>query len=430
MSNGFQSSNALQAAAFQAKYFRRRLMGMIASTPNTKIPAEHADQLAIEQTLARGESGGLLTREDAILLIGRARTGALLEAASSLRNRVKGRTISYSRKAFIPLTTFCRDRCGYCTFRRDPGEPGGRYMTPEDVIAAAETAQRAGCHELLFSLGDQPEVEFPEAREFLHTQGVKRTLEYLAAMTRLALEKTGLLPHSNPGLMGAADLAELKTSNASLGLMLENSSPRLMGRGQAHWRAPDKAPRKRLRTIEDAGRLEIPFTSGILFGIGETREERVDSLLAIRALHERYGHIQEVIVQNFRAKAATPMAAHPEPDMDEMLRTVAVARLVLGGDMNLQAPPNLSASDYPRLLDAGINDWGGISPVTPDFINPEAAWPHIATLGERTADAGFELRARLAVYPEFIEREGFLDDAVRPYVAALADTDGFAKTGD
>jgi FO synthase len=405
-------------------------MGTILNTPNTKSLTTRPDQATVGHALALGESGGLLTREDAIALIEHAQTAALLEAASSLRNRVKGRTISYSRKAFIPLTTFCRDRCGYCTFRRDPGEPGGRYMTPEDVIAAAEAAQRAGCHELLFSLGDQPEVAFPEAREFLSAQGFKQTLEYLAAMTRLALEKTGLLPHANPGLMSATDLAELKTSNASLGLMLENSSPRLMGRGQAHWQAPDKAPRKRLRTIEDAGRLKIPFTTGILIGIGETREERVDSLLAIRELHARHGHIQEVIVQNFRAKPATPMAVHPEPDMDEMLRTVAVARLMLGGDMNLQAPPNLSAHDYPRLLDAGINDWGGVSPVTPDFINPEAAWPHIATLGERTADAGFHLRARLAIYPEFIERDGFLHEAVRPYVSSLADVDGFAKIGD
>ena len=405
-------------------------MGTILSTPNTKSLTTRPDQGAVGHALALGESGGLLTREDAIALIEHAQTAALLEAASSLRNRVKGCTISYSRKAFIPLTTYCRDRCGYCTFRRDPGEPGGRYMTPEDVIAAAETARRAGCHELLFSLGDQPEAAFPEAREFLRAQGFERTLEYLAAMTRLALEKTGLLPHANPGLMSAADLAELKTSNPSLGLMLENSSPRLMGRGQAHWQAPDKAPRKRLRTIADAGRLKIPFTTGILIGIGETREERVDSLLAIRELHARHGHIQEVIVQNFRAKPATPMAAHPEPDMDEMLRTVALARLVLGGDMNLQAPPNLSASNYPRLLEAGINDWGGISPVTPDFINPEAAWPHIATLGERTANAGFHLRPRLAIYPEFIERNGFLHDAVRPYVASLAAADGFAKIGE
>ncbi|HXW18075.1 MAG TPA: 7,8-didemethyl-8-hydroxy-5-deazariboflavin synthase CofG, partial [Candidatus Acidoferrales bacterium] len=295
------------------------------------------------------------------------------------------------------------------------------------VLAAAERAREAGCHELLFSLGDQPEVEFPEAREFLRGQGYARTIEYLAAMTRLALEQTQLLPHANPGLMSAEDLAALKSSNPSLGLMLENSSARLMGRGQAHAQAPDKAPRKRLRTIEDAGKLKIPFTTGILIGIGESREERVDSLLAIRDLQVRYGHVQEVIVQNFRAKPATPMAAHPEPAAEDMLRTVAVARLVLGGEINLQAPPNLSAPDYPRLLEAGINDWGGISPITPDFINPEAAWPHITDLGERTAAAGFELRERLAIYPEFIERAGFLDDYVKPYVERLAAADGFAK---
>jgi FO synthase len=405
-------------------------MSTIASRPIAETPGVLPDRREIERALTLAESGAMISREDAILLNERARTEELLDAASSVRNRVKGRTISYSRKAFIPLTTLCRDRCGYCTFRRDPGEPGGRYMTPEDVIAAAEAAKRAGCHELLFSLGDQPEAEFPEAREFLRAHGVARTIEYLESMTRLALETTGLLPHSNPGLMRADDLEELKKSNASLGLMLENSSARLMGRGQAHWQAPDKTPRKRLRTIEDAGRLKIPFTTGILIGIGETRGERVDSLFAIRELHERYGHIQEVIVQNFRAKAATPMALHGEPSMDEMLRTVAIARLVLGGDMNLQAPPNLSASDYPRLLDAGINDWGGISPITPDFINPEAAWPHIATLGERTADMGFHLRARLAIYPEYVEREVFVDTNLRPYVSMLADSEGFAKSGD
>ena len=402
-------------------------MGMITSSVARKTVEQNTAQAVIERALAHAESGEVLEREEGVLLIEHARTEALLEAAASLRNRVKGRTVSYSRKAFVPLTTFCRDRCGYCTFRRDPGEPGGLYMTPDDVIVAAETAKRAGCHELLFSLGDQPEAEFPEAREFLRAQGVARTIEYLTAMTRMALEQTGLLPHANPGLMSAADLAELKKSNASLGLMLENSSPRLMGRGLAHWQAPDKAPRKRLRTIEDAGRLKIPFTTGILIGIGETREERVDSLLGIRHLHARYGHIQEVIVQNFRAKAGTPMAQHPEPDMDEMLRTVAVARLVLGGEMNLQAPPNLNTPDYTRLLEAGINDWGGISPVTPDFINPEAAWPHIATLGARTANAGFELRPRLAIYPEYIHRVGFVDEGVRRYIEALCESDGYAK---
>jgi FO synthase len=385
---------------------------------------------AIERALARGEAGARIEREDAILLLEHAATGAMLEAASSLRTRVKGRAISYSRKAFLPLTTLCRDYCGYCTFRRDPGQPGGRYMTPDEVLKVAEQARRMGCKELLFSLGDQPELIFPEAREFLHGQGFERTLEYLAAICARALEETGMLPHANPGLMDEADLAALKFSNASMGLMLENSSPRLMGRGQTHANAPDKAPRKRLRTIEDAGRLQIAFTTGILIGIGETLEERVDSLLAIRDMHDRHGHIQEVIVQNFRAKPLTPMALHPEPDMDNMLRTVAVTRLVLGGEMNLQAPPNLSAPDYTRLLEAGINDWGGISPLTPDFINPEAAWPHIETLGECTAAAGFELRERLAIYPEFTSRGAFVSDTIRPYLARLAGSDGYARLGD
>ncbi len=405
-------------------------MGTIAIPPKTPDVRTDADARAIERALVQAEAGERIAREDALLLMECAETGALLEAASSLRNRVKGRTISYSRKVFIPLTTFCRDRCGYCTFRRDPGEPGGRYMTPDEVLAVAERARRAGCKEALFSLGDQPERVFPEAREFLRERGFERTLEYLASVSQLTLEISGLLPHANPGVMTAADLLALKTSNASMGLMLENISPRLMRRGEAHEDAPDKVPSLRLRTIEDAGRQRIAFTTGILIGIGETREERVDSLLAIRDLHARYGHIQEVIVQNFRAKPATPMALHAEPGMDEMLRTVAIARLILGGEMNLQAPPNLSAPDYARLLDAGINDWGGISPITPDFINPEAAWPHIDALAERTADSGFVLRERLSIYPEFTERDGFVHENVLPHLQKLKDVDDYARAGE
>ncbi len=402
-------------------------MGTIAIPPKTPNARTDGDSRAIERALVQAEAGERIAREDALLLMDCAETGALLEAASSLRNRVKGRTISYSRKVFIPLTTFCRDRCGYCTFRRDPGEPGGRYMTPDEVLAVAERARRAGCKEALFSLGDQPERVFPEARDFLRTRGFDRTLEYLASVSQLTLETSGLLPHANPGVMSAADLSALKTSNASMGLMLENISPRLMRRGEAHEDAPDKVPSLRLRTIEDAGRQRIAFTTGILIGIGETHEERIDSLLAIRDLHARYANIQEVIVQNFRAKLATPMALHAEPDMNEMLRTVAVARLILGGEMNLQAPPNLSAPDYARLLDAGINDWGGISPITPDFINPEAAWPHIDALAERTADSGFVLRERLSIYPEFTERDGFVHENVRPHMQKLKDADGYAR---
>ena len=337
----------------------------------------------------------------------------LLAAATQLRAAGKGNVVTFSKKVFIPLTTLCRDYCSYCTFRKDPGQPGAHFMNPEEVLALAEQGRRAGCKEALFSLGDQPERIFPEARDFLCSQGFSRTLDYLAAMCELVLDRIGLLPHANPGVMDRAILERLKNSNASVGLMLETVSPRLMRDGLPHAKAPDKVPALRLRTIEEAGKLNIAFTTGILIGIGETPEERIDSLFAIRALHEKYGHIQEVIVQNFRAKPDIPMAAHPEPGLEEMLRTVAIARLILGPEMNLQAPPNLSYGDFPRLLDAGINDWGGISPVTKDFINPEAAWPQIARLQAETEARGFVLRERLALYPEFLSREEFLSPQVR-----------------
>jgi 7,8-didemethyl-8-hydroxy-5-deazariboflavin synthase CofG subunit len=348
-------------------------------------------------------------------------------AATELRAQGKRKVITFSRKVFIPLTTLCRDYCSYCTFRKDPGEPGAHFMTPEEVLALAERARQAGCKEALFSLGDQPEKIFPQAREFLRTQGYSRTLDYLAAMCDLVLEKTGLLPHANPGVMDRAALARLKDSNASVGLMLENISLRMMRDGLPHANAPDKVPALRLRTIEEAGKLSIAFTTGILIGIGETMEERIDSLFAIRTLQERYGHIQEVIIQNFRAKPEIPMSAHPEPSLDEMLRTIALARLILGPQMNIQAPPNLSYDDFPRLLEAGINDWGGISPITKDFINPEAAWPQITRLRSETESRGFILRERLALYPEFIGREQFLSPGVRNRITELASGDGLAR---
>jgi 7,8-didemethyl-8-hydroxy-5-deazariboflavin synthase CofG subunit len=354
-----------------------------------------------------------LTREEALLLAAQAPLAELLSAATEVRAQGKGTVITFSKKVFIPLTTLCRDYCSYCTFRKDPGQPGAHFMTPDEVLALAERARQAGCKEALFSLGDQPERIFPEAREFLRTQGYSRTLDYLAAMCELVLEKTGLLPHANPGVMDRAALERLKNSNASVGLMLENVSPRLMRDGLPHANAPDKVPALRLRTIEEAGKLSIAFTTGILIGIGETMEERIDSLLAIRTLHEKYGHIQEVIIQNFRAKQDIPMAAHPEPSLDDMLRTIALARLILGPQMNVQAPPNLSYDDFPRLLEAGINDWGGISPITKDFINPEAAWPQITRLKAETERRGFVLRERLALYPEFVDREEFLSPRVR-----------------
>jgi 7,8-didemethyl-8-hydroxy-5-deazariboflavin synthase CofG subunit len=382
----------------------------------------------VEDAISRARNGLATDRASALLLAEQAPLQELLSAASELRARGKGTVVTFSKKVFIPLTTLCRDYCSYCTFRKDPGQPGAHFMTPSEVLAVAEQGQRAGCKEALFSLGDQPERIFPEAREFLRQQGFTRTLNYLAAMCELVLEKTRLLPHANPGVMDRPALERLKDSNASVGLMLENVSPRLMRNGLPHANAPDKVPALRLRTMEEAGKLSIAFTTGILIGIGETMEERVDSLLAIRTLHETYGHIQEVIIQNFRAKPEIPMAAHPEPSLDDMMRTIALARLILGPHMNVQAPPNLSYDDFPRLLDAGINDWGGISPVTRDFINPEAAWPQISRLRSETEARGFTLRERLALYPEFVSRDGFISPRVRSHVAAISDADGYPRS--
>jgi 7,8-didemethyl-8-hydroxy-5-deazariboflavin synthase CofG subunit len=348
----------------------------------------------------------------------------LLAVAGALRDRGKGRVITYSRKVFLPLTNYCRDRCGYCTFRRDPGEPDGWVMAPEQVRAVVTEGARQGCTEALFSLGDAPEVVFPQVRESLGRLGFARTLDYLRWACAEVLQCSPLLPHSNPGLMGQADLAALKDVNASLGLMLESVSTRLLRPGGPHHGAVTKHPRARLHVMEMAGALRIPFTTGILIGIGESAAERVDSLFAIRDLHLRYGHVQEVIVQNFRVKPRIPMREHPEPTLEELLRTTAVARLILGPDMNLQAPPNLS-QDYGRLLDAGINDWGGVSPLTRDFINPEAPWPHLESLRRVTEERGFRLRQRLPVYPEHIlARREMLPPALAERIRASVDGDG------
>jgi FO synthase len=381
----------------------------------------------VDAALERGIEGFGISREDALSLMEDAPLPALLETAAAIRNRFKGSSVSYSRKVFIPLTHLCRDYCGYCTFRADPEAGVPAYMTPEEVLAVAEAGRRAGCKEALFSLGDQPELVFPEAKEFLKKLGFSRTLEYLAAMSELVLEKTGLLPHSNPGLMGMEDLRRLRETNVSVGLMLESASPRLGRAGGPHWKAPDKVPSLRIRTIENAGQLSMAFTTGILIGIGETLEERVDALLAIRSADEKYSHIQEVIVQPFRVKPDIRMAEAPEPSKQDLERTIAVARLILGGKMNLQSPPNLLSKDYPDLLKAGINDWGGISPVTKDFINPEAAWPQISSLAARSEGAGFVLRERLAIYPEFSSKPEFVNPRLQSHVRNLAAEDGYAR---
>jgi 7,8-didemethyl-8-hydroxy-5-deazariboflavin synthase CofG subunit len=353
---------------------------------------------------------------------------SLLATAAELRDRFKGRVVTFSAKVFVPLTNLCRDFCGYCTFRKAAGEAGAKTMTLDEVLSVVRQGKALGCTEALFSLGDKPESIYPEMKQFLIQQGHQRTLDYLTEACRFVLEETGVLPHANPGVMGRSDLQRLKEYNASMGLMLETMSERLMLPGEAHDNAPDKRPAARLRTLELAGELGIPFTTGILIGIGENWQERVDSLFAIRELHERYGHIQEVIVQNFRAKPTIPMRAHPDATRDDMVKTIALARLILGGEMNIQAPPNLTPDGYELYLEAGINDWGGVSPLTPDFINPEAPWPALQLLRQKSYQAGFELKARLPVYPEFIQAgEKFLAPTLRPYIEQLSGADGLVK---
>jgi len=343
-------------------------------------------------------------RDEAVRLI-HASGGELLDVmqrASEVRDAVWGRTVTYSRKVFIPLTNLCRDKCAYCTFARAPGDPQARTLTPEEVLAIARAGERAGCKEALFSLGERPELVHAAAREQLARLGYETTVDYLAAMMRLVFEETTLIPHPNPGALFEDEWRKLRPWAGSMGMMLENISPRLMEKGQAHFGCPDKAPDRRLAALEAAGRLHIPFTTGILIGIGETPEERVDSLFAIADVHRRHGHIQEVIIQNFRRKPDIRFRAKDEPSALEMARTIAVARLILPPEISLQAPPNLTPDAYALYLLAGINDWGGISPVTRDHINPEAPWPAIAELAAASADAGFELRERLSVYPRFI----------------------------
>ncbi len=358
--------------------------------------------MAISEYKAAVRQGAGLDRQTALEWIrcADAELPELLSAARRARDRFKPGVITYSRKVFLPLTNLCRDYCGYCTFRRDPGQPGAHTMTPDEIMGVVREGEKLGCTEALFSLGDKPELMFPEMRETLRKLGYNSTLHYLEGMCEMVLRESTLLPHPNPGLMSAEWVKRLGAVSPSMGLMLETVSDRLLEAGAAHDNAPDKVPAKRLKTIADAGKLGIPFTTGILIGIGETVEERVDTLLAIRELQEKYGHIQEVIVQNFRAKREIPMRDWPEPNRGTMMRTVAVARLMMP-KVNLQAPPNLSDAYYDELLDAGINDWGGVSPLTPDFINPEKPWPHLEQLRQRTEAKGFELRQRLPVYAEY-----------------------------
>jgi 7,8-didemethyl-8-hydroxy-5-deazariboflavin synthase CofG subunit len=375
----------------------------------------------VRAPLERALDGHRLTDAEALTLIDTDapdEVSALLAVAGHVRTALKGRTITYSPKVFFPVTNLCRDRCAYCTFRADPDDAHAWTMLPEEIRGGAQEGHRLGCIEALMCLGDKPEIAFRGYRHTLGILGHSSTMGYVRQACEIALDAS-LLPHTNAGLMSRDELTLLKPVNASMGLMLESISPRLRRKGEAHHYAPDKDPALRMQMLHTAGELAIPFTTGILLGIGETRAEVVASLAAIRDLHLTYGHIQEIIVQNFRAKPTTPMAARPEPGSLELARTIAVARLMCR-DMNLQAPPNLSPYDHRLLLAAGINDWGGISPLTKDYVNPEAPWPHVAALADTCRGEGFILQPRLPIYAEYVERPGFLDPALRSTVTRCA----------
>lgn len=355
-------------------------------------------------------------------------TAMLMEVAALLRDNGHQNTVSYSRKVFIPLTHLCRDVCHYCTFAQVPRKIKAPYLTPDEVLKIARDGAAAGCKEALFTLGDKPELRYKAARDGLKELGQESTLSYLRDMAELVLDETGLFPHLNPGLMEADEFAELRKVSISMGIMLESASDRLTEKGMPHYGSPDKVPARRLETLRLAGEARVPFTSGILIGIGETRRERLESLLTLRSANEPYGHIQEIIIQNFRAKPETLMASAPEPDLNELLWTLALARIIFGEDMNIQAPPNLSPGVLEQIVGAGINDWGGVSPVTPDFVNPEAPWPHLTNLASETANAGKLLIERLALYPAYANEAGkWTDKAIEPLVLRAVDGSGFAR---
>jgi len=383
---------------------------------------------SLSALLRAAEAGRRPDSADALELLVDAAPAALLPVAESLTLAGFGETVTYSRKVFIPLTQLCRDVCHYCTFAKAPRHLKGAYLTAEEVLGIARAGRAADCKEALFTLGDKPEERYAAARTALDAAGAASTLEYLERMAKLVLQETGLLPHLNPGVMDAADLLKLRPVSASMGLMLESASDRLCQRGGPHFGSPDKVPARRLATLRTAGELGIPMTTGLLIGIGETRRERIESLLALLAIHEAHGHLQELIIQNFKAKSGTKMAAAPEPAMQEQLWTIAVARILFGPSMSIQAPPNLQPDGLDSLVRAGLNDWGGVSPVTPDHVNPEAPWPHLGDLARDTDAAGRNLVERLALTPAYAARpELWTDPIITPHVRRFSDSRGFAR---
>ncbi|HSC76415.1 MAG TPA: 5-amino-6-(D-ribitylamino)uracil--L-tyrosine 4-hydroxyphenyl transferase CofH [Pseudomonadales bacterium] len=369
-----------------------------------------------------------LTDSDCLALADCNDTAGLMARARTLRDNGFYNVITFSKKVFIPLTHLCRDVCHYCTFAQTPKKIDSAYMTIEQVLAVAREGAAMGCKEALFTLGEKPELRYSAARKALDDMGYATTIDYLYTVAEAVYKETGLLPHLNPGTLNAEEMAKLRTVSPSMGIMLESLSTRLCEKGMPHYGSPDKDPAVRLATLEEAGRQNIPFTTGILIGIGETRLERIESLLAIRALHEKYGHIQEIIIQNFRAKPDTKMTQAPEPDLEELLWTLAIARIIFGSGMAIQAPPNLSPGVLEKLVDAGINDWGGVSPLTPDYVNPEAPWPHLQNLADATANAGKFLHERLTIYPAYVrDYKTWSDKNFHTPLLQMTDGDGFPR---
>ena len=378
--------------------------------------------------LHRARDGEKLSTDDVMALVDCRDLASMMAVAAEIRDRGHGALISYSRKVFIPLTKLCRDSCHYCTFAHPPRRGERGYLSPEEVIAIAQAGAAAGCREALFTLGDKPELRYRAARDELAAFGHQTTISYLAEMAALVLQETGLLPHLNPGVTSAREIADLRRISVSQGLMLETAADRLSQRGGPHFGSPDKRPVARLEMIRAAGEAAVPFTSGILIGIGETRGERLDALLHLRDLHESHGHLQEIIIQNFRAKPGTRMADHPEPDLLDHLWTIAAARILFGPDMNIQAPPNLTPGALQQLIAAGINDWGGVSPVTPDHVNPERPWPDLENLERETARSGKVLVERLAIYPAYARKpDRWLEPKLQTIVLSASDAEGFAR---
>ncbi|MDP9223275.1 MAG: 5-amino-6-(D-ribitylamino)uracil--L-tyrosine 4-hydroxyphenyl transferase CofH [Actinomycetota bacterium] len=388
---------------------------------------------SLERLAARASAAVRLDDGDARELahLSLSNPAPLLAAAVDLRDATAGPRITFSKKVFIPLTKLCRDACGYCTFAHPPRPGEAAYLTIDEVLDIARAGEAAGCKEALFTLGDKPERKWPEARAELDAMGYASTIGYLVAACRAVLDHTTLLPHANPGTLTPDETSALREVTVSQGTMLETLSERLLKRGMAHFAAPDKKPAVRLATLEAAGEAQVPFTTGILVGIGENFDERIDALLAIRASHERHGHIQEVIVQNFRAKEGTLMALAGEPPVEDIRLTIALARLILGPEVAVQAPPNLTPREFGTYLGAGLSDWGGVSPVTPDHVNPEAPWPHLDELRSVTEEHGFLLLERLAVYPSYCSTPGalarWLDPGLRPKVLDAIDSEGYRR---